>query len=147
MPSDGVHRIGIVGSRRRNTLRDRRIVFDIVERLAPSLFPGQPVTIVSGGCKGPDSFAAEAARFYKLDTKIFPVPTDPPIQDRNDFRERAYARNTLIAEASEDLYALVAPDRKGGTEDTIRKAHALRKNVFLVDEEGAISYLSPEAKS
>lgn len=131
-------RVGIVGSRKRNTLKDRRIILDIVSR-----FPKETV-IVSGGARGPDSFAEEAARICSLGTLIFRVP---PAKDKNDFREKAYARNTEIAENSDILYALVIPERKGGTEDTIKKALLFKKKVCIVDEEGRISYLSPEMET
>ena len=37
------------------------------------------------------------------------------------YAEINYARNTLIARDADDLIAVVAEDRKGGTEDTIKK--------------------------
>lgn len=138
--------IGIVGSRKRNTLFDRKIVFDIVSRFADKEVFKEGVVIVSGGAKGPDSFAEEAARFYGLQTKIFPVEKDKEIKTKYDFTLLAYKRNSLIAEESNDLFALVCKERKGGTEDTVKKMLALKKNVFLVYEDGSMAYISPDGK-
>lgn len=140
-----MRKIGIVGSRKRSTLVDRQIVFDIV---AASIehYGRENIEIVSGACpKGADHFAAEAARFYGVKLVEFPVPTDPPIKHRGDFRERAYARNKLIAEYSDVLFALVHSSRVGGTENTISHAYALEKKVFLVDEAAQI-YLSQDGQ-
>ena len=40
-----------------------------------------------------------------------------------------YERNTLIARDSDVLIAVVAPDRKGGTEDTIKKWNRFHKET------------------
>lgn len=97
------------------------------------------VVLVSGGCpKGGDAFAEDAAKVFGIPIDIFPVQEkgDSSILSKHEFREKAYARNTLIAKHCDVLYALVEPGRKGGTEDTIKKAQALGKPVFLVDVEG-----------
>ena len=128
-------RIGIVGSRRRNTLRDRKIVFDIV---GTALGAYDEVVVVSGGAKGPDTFAEEAANFYGTEKIIHRVP---PSESRWDFRKKAFARNRDIVIDSDKVFALVHPDRKGGTENTIEHAKELGKPVFLVDQDGRV-YLS-----
>jgi hypothetical protein len=43
--------------------------------------------------------------------------------------ERYYARNHRIVEDSDLIIAFVAPDRSGGTEDTIRRAERTGKPV------------------
>ncbi len=43
-----------------------------------------------------------------------------------------YARNKKIAENVDVLYAFVAPDRKGGTENTIGYAEKLGKEIHIV---------------
>jgi hypothetical protein len=43
-----------------------------------------------------------------------------------------FARNAQIAEDCDLLIAVVSKDRKGGTEDTIRKVMALGKDVYIV---------------
>lgn len=133
-------RIAIVGSRRRNTLSDRKIVFDIV-RQATAAFPEKNIVIVSGGADGPDSFAREAAEIYGLDYADHPVPRDPPIKNKYEFRCRAFARNRDIVIDSNLMFALVNLDRKGGTENTVAHAIDLQKKYFLVDQVGRC-YLS-----
>jgi predicted Rossmann fold nucleotide-binding protein DprA/Smf involved in DNA uptake len=136
----GELRIGIVGSRRRNTLKDRQIVIDIV-RSATVAFPDKHIVIVSGGAEGPDSFAKEAAALYGLEYKDHPIPRDPPITSKQDFVFRAFSRNKDIVVDSSLLFALVHPNRKGGTENTVTHAVDLKKKFFLVDQEGRC-YLS-----
>ena len=43
-----------------------------------------------------------------------------------------YARNTDIARDSDILIAVVNKDRKGGTEDTIKKATRMGKRIIIV---------------
>jgi hypothetical protein len=128
-------RIGIVGSRRRNTLKDRQIVIDIV-RQATIAFPEKRIVIVSGGADGPDFFAMEAAALYGLEYVNHPIPRDPPITSKQDFVVRAFSRNRDIVVDSMLLFALVHPDRKGGTENTVSHAVDLKKKYFLVDQAG-----------
>jgi hypothetical protein len=40
---------------------------------------------------------------------------------------RYHARNQQIVDAADEVFALVAPDRRGGTEDTMRRAE--RKGI------------------
>lgn len=131
-------KIGIVGSRRRNSLYDQRIVQDIIRKFHEKF--GQDLTIVSGHCrKGADRFAEDYADLLEIEKLIFPVPLDPPIKNKWDFRERAFARNRLIAEGSDVLFALVSSDRTGGTESTVTHAKELNRICYLVDEEGGLS--------
>lgn len=133
-------RVAIVGSRRRASLRDRKIVFDLVERLVASN-PDRDVVLVSGACRlGADHFAAEASKIYNIPIKEFPVPPGEYTQ-RWQFAQAAFARNKLVAEDADVGFALVAPDRKGGTEDTVHHFHDLEKRIFLVDGMGR-TYLS-----
>lgn len=105
--------IGIVGSRRRDTEKDKQIVekalLEYIEQFGD-------VTICSGHCpKGADRFAEELAEKYKLKTIIYPA-------DWNKYGNIAgFKRNTDIAKTSDKLIACVAPDRTGGTEDTVKK--------------------------
>lgn len=133
-------RIGIVGSRRRNSLKDRSIVLDIV-RSAVAAFPEKRIVIVSGGADGPDAFAREAAGIYGLDYADHPIRRDPPITSKREFVARAFGRNKDIVVDSHLVFALVHPDRKGGTENTVKHAMDLKKKFFLVDQEGRC-YLS-----
>jgi len=117
--------IGIVGSRRRASDADLRIVYEIVESHPDAV-------IVSGGCpKGADAFAEIAAEELGNET-IIHLPQKPPKgSPRWAYTKANYARNTLIAEDSDILYALVHEDRKGGTEDTIKKGEKLGKKIIL----------------
>lgn len=117
--------IGIVGSRRRNSDEDLELLLDslipVLERLDSENYE---IKFVSGGCPlGGDRFAEIIANQFNIPIIIhYPdkssLPSNPT---KKDFAIINYARNTLIARDSNILFAVVAPDRKGGTEDTIKK--------------------------
>lgn len=114
-------RIGIVGSRRRNKPSDFLKLYAVFKQLYR---PGD--MIVSGGCAtGADRWAEEIA----AELQIVPVIYCP---DFKNIRIPAcyFARNTEIAEDCDVLIALCAPDRTGGTEDTVRKTLKLGKRVI-----------------
>lgn len=139
-------RVGIVGSRRRNTMRDIKIVYKIVEELLADN-PDRKLVIVSGACpKGADAFAAEASRVLGVELKEFPVPK-VPYANKWEFAQAAFARNKLIAEDSFVGFALVTPDRTGGTEDTIKHFNNLKRKVYLVDGNGRYYLSSVEEKN
>ena len=72
--------------------------------------------IVSGGCpKGGDRFAQILAKKYGI-----PILIVYPDWDKYG-KGAAFKRNTPVADMSDILIACVAKDRKGGTEDTIKK--------------------------
>ena len=103
--------IGIIGSRRRDSSWD----YDLVENRFLLIYKEGDV-IVSGGCKkGGDRFAEIIARKYGL-TIIIHYPNWTKYG-----RGAGFVRNTPIAENSDKLIACAAKDRKGGTEDTIKK--------------------------
>lgn len=129
--------IGIVGSRRRNTLADKEKVKAALE----SIFePGD--TIVSGGCpKGADKFAEELAKEKDISIKIYFANWGDLSHPDAIIKENSYGqydakagmrRNTYIAQAADILIACVAPDRRGGTEDTIRKYRKLGKTRLIL---------------
>jgi hypothetical protein len=105
--------IGIVGTRRRNSLYDKE---QIKKELLKILEEYSDVKICSGGCsRGGDYFAEELSKEFKLEIKIYKA-------DWHKFGKAAgFIRNTDIARESDILIACVAPDRKGGAEDTIKK--------------------------
>jgi hypothetical protein len=110
-------RIGIVGSRRRNSKADRELVSAIVQD-APS-----GAVIVSGGCsKGADWFAELAAERHGHEMVVHYPEDVPRGSPRWAFTRANYARNKIVAEDVDVLYALVAEGRTGGTESTIRFA-------------------------
>ena len=137
---------GIVGSRRRNTYQDRKMVYRLVawlygrEKGAHAWF-----SIVSGGClTGADAFADDAARLFEppLDIVVFPIDKKGTTT-KWKFTQKAYERNRLVAEKCSELFALVSDDRTGGTENTIKQALELKKPVHLVFPDGSV-YLSSD---
>lgn len=130
--------IGIVGSRRRNTFVDHDLVVDALEDVYET---GD--VMVSGGCKqGADSFAKDIHLNTNGAVRLIEFLPDSQkrehlIKEKNVPHRAAHAivnneRNTLIAERSDILIACVASDRKGGTEDTIKK---FLKKINLTEAE------------
>lgn len=104
-------KIGIVGSRRRNSNKDYQKVKCAFLREVDN-----DDTVVSGGClEGGDHFAEIIAAQFSITIEIF----------KPDWKQygriAGLMRNTKIASASDVLIACVAINRKGGTEDTIKK--------------------------
>ena len=115
-------KIGIIGSRRRDTVED----FDQCEKIFLSIYK-EGDEIVSGGCnKGGDRCAEIIAKKYGIPIKIyFPNWT-------KHGKAAGFVRNTKIAEDSDVLICVVASDRTGGTENTIKKAEKLNKKIIIV---------------
>ena len=132
-------KIGIIGSRRRDSTAD----LEVCRKVFLSVYEEGDI-IVSGGCKkGGDRFAEIFIKEYNIpDDKViihYPDKTklDPEKMKRNPrwaYAEINYARNTLIARDSDILIAVVAEDRKGGTEDTLNKAEKMGKSIVLVPQ-------------
>jgi hypothetical protein len=102
--------IGIVGSRRRDTKEDMQLLYGAFRAWYE---PGD--TIVSGGCpRGADNWAEELARLYG--TTIIIHHADWSTHGK----AAGPIRNKKIAHDADILIAVVAEDRKGGTESTIR---------------------------
>ena len=119
-------KIGIVGSRRRDTKEDYEKI--LIGFFSGFINPENDDIIISGGCpKGGDRFAELIANNFKYEIKIYypdKSKLDPylmKINPRVAYAKINYSRNTLIASNSDYLIACVAIDRKGGTEDTIKK--------------------------
>lgn len=83
--------------------------------------------IVSGGCpQGADRFAELIAKRYQ-------VPITIHYARWHQLGKRAgFARNGDIAHDADVLIAAVAPDRTGGTEDTIAKWRAKQRGEPLL---------------
>jgi hypothetical protein len=128
-------RIGIVGSRRRNSVEDFRKMREFLQGLLESI-EFDTLLFVSGGCpKGADHFAELIADTIGVEIKIYHPNLDEIDEELLAANPKAahaiinYARNGLIAENSDILVAMVAPDRKGGTEHCIKwflKTHSKR---------------------
>jgi len=123
-------KIGIIGSRRRNEKEDKIALTTVLERLF-ELYESYDIKFVSGCCpKGGDRFAEELAKELGIEIILFP----PQLDKFKNFRKAAYARNIQIAENSDELVAVVASDRTGGTEHTIKNFIRLKKKpVWLVE--------------
>jgi len=114
--------IGIVGSRRRNVSSDYAIV---TTEWAKIYERGD--RIVSGGCPtGADAYAERIAELEGV-TIIIHWP-----DWKKHGRYAGLKRNDKIAADADILIALVAEDRTGGTEDTIRKYKALGKTEVIL---------------
>lgn len=120
--------IGIVGSRRRNTINDRIKTIAALDQLLKAKVIDH-YRLVSGGCPlGADSFAQTIAKDRGLTITIH-----YPDWKGGLGKAAGFVRNTYIAEDCDILIAVVASDRTGGTEDTIRKVTKLGKPVILVE--------------
>ena len=104
-------RIIIIGSRRRNTDSD---FTNIAETFLSIYKPGD--LIVSGGCpEGGDKFAEDISAMGNIWMVVWKA-------EWNKYGKPAgFIRNTIIANNGDVVIACVADDRKGGTEDTIKK--------------------------
>ena len=111
----------MVGSRRRT---DRESVEAAIGEL-----PAGSI-VVTGGADGPDRWAEEAARGRELEVVVY-RPDLGGVHARWEAAERYYARNQRIVDDADTLIAFVAPDRTGGTEDTVRRALRAGKPVEL----------------
>lgn len=113
--------IGIIGSRRRNRPQDRSILRAKFNEIYE---PGD--VVVSGGCPtGGDSFAEDIARSDGITIIIHHA-------NWKLGNHAGLLRNANVAEDSDVILALVAHDRTGGAEDTIKKALKLNKQVILL---------------
>ncbi|MHB8407861.1 MAG: hypothetical protein ACYDHY_07065 [Acidiferrobacterales bacterium] len=134
-------KVGIVGSRARNSMRDRKIILDLVTLLTKNR---DDIMLVSSGCpQGADNFAEQAAVVHLL--PIIVHRPEGTIANKWEFRNAAFARNKLIAQECDVLYALCDPSREGGTENTIQHAKDFGKAVW-VDVDGSAFYLEHEPR-
>ena len=86
---------------------------------------------MSGGARGVDTWAAEVARQRGL-AVIEHLPELPEAGSPQwAFAKSYYARNQKIVDDSDSIIAFPAPNRRGGTEDTIRRALRAGKPVEL----------------
>ena len=122
-------KVGIIGTRERDTLVDFNIVLEAFSDLSNSL-GGTDYHIISGGCPiGADRFAERIAKDYSYPITIYYANWDL-------YGKRAASvRNLTIAQHSDYLIACVSKDRKGGTEMTIKmfiKHKGSDNNLILV---------------
>lgn len=119
-------KVGIIGSRERNKPEDRKEVFNLVSQL------DRNDIVVSGGCRGIDSWAIDAARKNNMRTRVFlPIKLDE-CESYVDMVRAFYSRNREIVDFSDILYAF--PSRaglKGGTQYTVNYASRIGKKVII----------------
>jgi len=127
--------IGIIGSRRRDTNEDYENIWEAFSRIYD-----KGDKIVSGGCKqGGDKFAEIiASKLGMTEENGDLILHKPKVVSKGSpsfmYAKVNYERNTLVANDSDIIIACVAPDRTGGTEDTLRKFLKIKdmENVILV---------------
>jgi hypothetical protein len=125
-------KVGVVGSRRRNTSEDYQKLLKTVEHVLLTYGEVCDIIFVSGGCKqGADNFIKEMSS--ELGTEL--IEHLPVLKDDMQYRDRVkayYARNELIAKDSDFVIAMPHKSRLGGTESTIRYCEQLGKPVILI---------------
>jgi len=115
-------KIGIVGTRSRDTINDLTLVTKVFFNLYQ-----EGALIISGGCpKGGDRFAEVIAKKHGIPILIF-----YPDWEKHG-KIAGFLRNTHIAQNSDILIACVASDRTGGTEDTIKKFKKFKPDGVLI---------------
>lgn len=107
-----------------------RIIFKLLKAVSGVYTEGD--IFISGGCPlGADRFSEFISEDAQIPMVIF-YPNMKPYanvaKQRWMFTKANYERNTLVAHNSDIIFALVAPDRKGGTEDTIEKFEKIYPN-------------------
>jgi hypothetical protein len=117
--------IGIIGTRRRDTKEDYKLVLEALGNVIES----DDYEIVSGGCpEGGDRFAEIIAKKYQMTIKIHYAKW-------NKYGKSAgFRRNSLIARDADILIACLPSDgsKSKGTEDTISKYEALGKPKAII---------------
>ena len=128
--------IAVVGSRYRT---DESLVREWICRLN---FERHDFGIVAGNNRGPETWAVDAARRLGIPTLIVcPSLEDDMLQW--EIAQAILERNRLIANDCDEMFAFVAPDRHGGTEQAIRFAFDLGKLVSIVHPGGHVQLLKP----
>ena len=125
-------KVAIIGSRRRNAPADaKKIEETFFQLLEDRNIHPRDAMIVSGGAKGPDTFGEKLADRHSIAKMIFPArwkdleAEGAMIKSRGAYKYNLMAgfdRNSFIVDEADAIIAAVAEDRKGGTEDSIKKA-------------------------
>jgi hypothetical protein len=128
-----VIKLGVVGSRRRNDPEAYNAVKAELIRIMDEYPVDEEFVLVSGGCsRGADSFVKQLSTELGLPEPIEHLPLHSKGSPYWEVVRALKQRNTKIADDCDILVATPAPDRSGGTEDTINKATRFNKEVRLV---------------
>ena len=112
-------RIGIIGSRKRNTEDD----YKLTEKTFWDIY-NDGDWLVSGGCpQGGDQFAERIKKKFGVPILIFPARWRDPFDNWKYNPKAGFERNTWIAENSDIIIAVVSPRGRfeGGTGNTLHK--------------------------
>ena len=141
--------LAVIGSRRRNEPADaEQVLLYIAQRVDEAEKRNERVVIVSGGASaGADRHAERIAAAAGLDLICFRPRTVPSGSPYYTFVKALFDRNTRIVETASVIAAQVHADRKGGTEDALKKAHLLGKVVDLLTPNGEVVREFAPAKS
>ena len=126
-------KIAIVGSRKRSFIDGKKInkkTKKEVEDLVASLDIDD--IVVSGGCKGVDSWAVDSAIKRGMTTHVC-LPFIYDTMDYGQMVQEYYRRNREVVDFSDKIYAFISKDliKKGGTWYTIEYARSKKKPVVL----------------
>ena len=139
--------LAIIGAR---VFTDKKFMFEICDQI---LFGINVRCFVFGKAKGPDTFGEEYRELRYPNSSFINHPaewddlTAAPcvIKKRKDGTEynavAGHNRNTLIAEDADIVIAFLAGESTG-TKDTIKKAKKMKKNVYVVDQENNVMWIS-----
>lgn len=121
-------KLGISGSRRRNTQEDKQKLKELIQEIKPD-------ELISGGCPlGADKFAEELSEELNIPIKIFYPEKVEPNSPYYKHVQSFFKRNKQIAESSDRLIAVVSSEREktGGTENTIKHMKKLKKPILII---------------
>jgi hypothetical protein len=88
------------------------------------------IELVSGGARGVDSMAAQAARHFDIPITVFPADW------KRHGRRAGMIRNAQIVEIADELLAFFGAERTPGTSDTVRRAAQKGIPVWVSDSGG-----------
>ena len=86
-----------------------------------------PVEELADTAAGPEEALETAQRGLAVQEFL---PDLAAVRHKGDLVARYHQRNQRVVEAAQAVFAFVAPDRKGGTEDTVRRAEAAGRPVL-----------------
>jgi predicted Rossmann-fold nucleotide-binding protein len=116
-------KMAVVGSRRRH---DKENVHKLVDT-----FDLNDI-VISGGCTGVDTYAVNHALSRGIDVVVIEPDLPGTSAPYHEHVKRYHLRNKKIAKQCDIMFAFVAPDRKGGTENAIQWAKKFGKPVVIL---------------